>query len=120
MIRTLFLLVIFTFAACSSVQEKQVIGAWKEVEKDKRSRRTATLLITEKILTIGSDSVPITLLYRDNKVFVMRFGDNQSVIKTLELIDKDTMISSDLFVGKVKYIRTTEADIQAIRAAESK
>ena len=121
LLATLVVIALFPLYAWSQSPETQVLGAWKAAERDPDLGIIHTFVITDKTLDQGLGSPdPITLLLKDNKVFIQHAGTNR-VLGTLELIDKDTLVFSVPLSGDdMKFIRTTEADVQTIRVEEKK
>ena len=114
-----FIIAFISLLGCSQPPEKQVIGAWKAAEKNTFIGRTWTFVFTDKTMDEGTGSGPeaITLLAKDNKVFVQRAKTN-NIIGTLELLNKNTMLFSVPLWGTIKLVRTTEEDIQTIKTEE--
>lgn len=115
---TTLITMLFSLVACTQAPEKQLIGAWKTADDDPmKSFVTRTLVFTEKTMDDnGSGPKPITMMSKDNKVFI----EFEKLMLSVNFIDKDTMVLSIPLLGSMKYVRTTEADIQTIREEKQK
>jgi len=118
---TLVLTLCLPLLAWSQSPEEQVLGAWKAAERDPELGVIHTFILTDKTLDQGMGKPdPISLALKDKKVVIQKAGSNR-VIGFLDLVDKDTLIFSVPLSGDdVKFLRSTEAEVQAIRTEERK
>jgi len=105
--------------------EKQVLGAWKGEVKNSflETMQMKTVFITDKTIDLGDGlpPQPVTLLSQDNSVLVQITGNTLSLIPSaLTLSDNETLIISFPGGTSWKLGRTTETDIQTIRAEQKK
>ena len=117
----LFILPILLLASACSEENasKDVVGAWKAVDAKNLAGKPLTLLIDEKRVTIGSDSVDVAFGKKDGKILIRRAGEEQPIL-VATVLSKDSVTFTSHIFGERVFTRSTPAELKAIEAAPSK